>query len=332
MHPKSLVFTKRTETLVLQFKGLDMSFAKNDQGQWEYTETATSASEADTLSESGYTSLPEEYESYASTESEDGKSVMEVPHTRVIPLSSSSTQDKSLKPIPSDTGKTMGVSGNEFSLGKTGASTTQPRVRLFKVNPSDLSNLLSLSTNEFSSITSGSVVKYQIANGVNCAQLMFDNDLLWVHDSSQYKGRYPKSVYHNTVTDVLVLRMLGVDITFEKNDQETLVLQFKGLDMSFAKNDQGQWEYTETATSASEADTLSESGYTSLPEEYESYASTESEDGKSVVEDPHTRLIPMPSSASQQDKSLKPIPSDTGKTMGVNGNGFSLGKTEYVPS
>ncbi|BAM41639.1 uncharacterized protein TOT_040000020 [Theileria orientalis strain Shintoku] len=373
MHPKSLHFYKRTETLVLQFENLDMSFAKNNEGVWEYTETDTSDSEATTTQpESDGTSEPGE--------------------------------GASTTPPPESSGEGTPATPS----AQTGPSTTQPRVRLLKVNPSNPDSLIELGANDFSFSTSGSVVLYKISSGVNCVQLIFDNVLLWVYDSSQYGDRYPRSVYHNTETDILLLRMSGVDLTFENTPEgwiftesgplavkfhivdpkdntktvelptthltlsesgdittfniadnvhpialtygasllwqhdankhsgmhpkslhfykrtETLVLQFENLDMSFAKNEQGVWEYTETAISAGEADTLSESGYTSLPEEYESYASTESEDGKSVVEDPHTRLIPMPSSASQQDKSLKPIPSDTGKTMGVNGNGFSL--------
>ncbi|UVC50074.1 hypothetical protein MACK_003939 [Theileria orientalis] len=267
-YPKSLDFTTSSETLVLRFDGLDLTFANNDQGQWEYTETDTSA-------------------------------------------------------------------GGPASTPPAGESSTQSQVKLFKANPSDAANPLELDANEYTSTQSGNVVTYQIAGGVNCVQLMLDNLLLWAHDSAKNSGIYPKLVYHDTSTDVILLRFEGLDITFAKNtngdwvytesgplavkfyivdpndsnnsveldstqltisqsgeittfniaegvnsiaimygsvllwqhDQnqhdgkhprslyysetnETLVLRFDGLDLTFTNNDQGQWEYTETDTSA----------------------------------------------------------------------------------
>ncbi|BAM39731.1 uncharacterized protein TOT_020000004 [Theileria orientalis strain Shintoku] len=191
MHPKSLVFTKSAETMVLQFESLDISFAKNDQGQWEYTEHTSDSEAATTQPESGGSTEPVEGVSTTPTPESSGEGTPATPPAQ------------------------------------TGSSTTQPRVRLLKSNPSDPSNPSELGANDFSSSTSGSVVSYHIADGVNCVQLIFDDVLLWAYDSSQYGGRYPKSLYHNTETDILLLR-------------------FESIDLTFVKNDQGQWLFTES--------------------------------------------------------------------------------------
>ncbi|UKJ90062.2 hypothetical protein MACJ_000990 [Theileria orientalis] len=269
IYPKSLDFTTSTETLVLKFDDLYMTFLKNDQGVWEYTETDTSGS----------------------------GSVTTVPPLR--------------------------------------PSSTQSRVKLLKVNPSDAADFVELDANECTSSATGSVVSYHIAKGVNCVQLMFDGVLLWAYDSAQYGDICPESIYHDTNTDVLVLRFQGLDLTFENTNEgwiftesgplavkfhvvdpkdnnnaveldstqftvtdsddvttftiadgvdcialtygpdllwqhdpnerggiypksldfttstETLVLKFDDLYMTFLKNDQGVWEYTETDTSGS---------------------------------------------------------------------------------
>ncbi|UKK01736.2 hypothetical protein MACK_001089 [Theileria orientalis] len=43
-YPKSLDYDKSKEMLVLKFEGLDLTFAKNTEGQWEYTESYSSGS------------------------------------------------------------------------------------------------------------------------------------------------------------------------------------------------------------------------------------------------------------------------------------------------
>ncbi|UKJ90654.2 hypothetical protein MACJ_001588 [Theileria orientalis] len=53
--------------------------------------------------------------------------------------------------------------------------------------------------------------------GVNCTQLIFDGVLVWKHDPNLRDGKYPKSVYHDTSTDGLVIRFAGLDMDFAKN-------------------------------------------------------------------------------------------------------------------
>ncbi|BAM39717.1 uncharacterized protein TOT_010001171 [Theileria orientalis strain Shintoku] len=191
-YPKLLYFIKSTDTLLLRFEGLDIAYAKNIEGVWEYTETDTSDSEATTTQpESDGTSEPGEGASTTPPPESSGESFLATPSAQ------------------------------------TGSSTTQPRVRLLKHNPSNPDSLIELGANDFSFSTSGSVVLYKISSGVNCVQLIFDDVLLWVYDPSQYGGRYPRSVYHNTVTESLLLRFRGLHITFEKNEQ-------------------GQWLFTES--------------------------------------------------------------------------------------
>ncbi|BAM41619.1 uncharacterized protein TOT_030000883 [Theileria orientalis strain Shintoku] len=348
-HPKSLVYTRSTETLVLKFEGIDITFEKNTEGGWEYTETVT--------------------------------------------------DDRKVESTP--------------PAAQTGASTTKPRVRLFKVNPSDLSNLLSLSTNEFSSITSGNVVKYQIANGVNCTRLMIDDVLLWEYDSSKYGDRYPRSVYHNTETDILLLRISGVDITFENTAEgwiftesgplavkfhivdpkdntktvelptthltlsesgdmttftiadnvdtialtygsvilwqhdpnkhsgkhpkslvytrstETLVLKFEGIDVTFAKNNEGVWEYTETDTSDSEATTTQpESDGTSEPGEGASTTPPPESSGEGTPATPSAQT--GPSTTQPRVRLLKVNPSDPSSLMALGANDVSYSTSGSV--
>ncbi|UKJ89298.1 hypothetical protein MACJ_002546 [Theileria orientalis] len=331
IYPKSLDYNKSTDTLVLKFDGLDMTFAKNANGAWEYTETQTSGSGAATTP----------------------------------PISAS----------------------------------TQSRVKLLKANLSDPSSPLELDANEYTSTATGSVVTYKIARGVNCVQLLFDDVLLWAHDSTHHGGIYPRSVYH-TSTDVLILRFTGLAMTFENttdgwiftesgplavkfhvvdpkdnnnavelaSDQftvteigdittfnintgvdpialtygpgllwqhdpnqrggkhpksldynkstDTLVLKFDGLDMSFAKNADGEWEYTETDISEIMSETtLAESGYATQPED--GFSTTGDEDAdlsREKVTSATVRPLRGPSRKSN-DEILKTNPSSTAKPL-----------------
>ncbi|UKJ90714.2 hypothetical protein MACJ_001648 [Theileria orientalis] len=174
-HPKSLDFTATTETLILKFEGLDMTFAKNAGGEWEYTENTTGGGAAAT------------------------------------PEQGSSTQ--------ADGGTGQSGEGAPATPAPQTGSSTQPQVKLLKANASDPNNPLELLANEYTTTTSNNMISYNIASGVNCAQLKFGDVLLWEHDPNQRGGRYPKSVDHYTNTDVLLLRFAGLDITFDKNEQ-----------------------------------------------------------------------------------------------------------------
>ncbi|BAM40566.1 uncharacterized protein TOT_020000821 [Theileria orientalis strain Shintoku] len=329
-HPKSLVYTRSTETLVLKFEGIDVTFAKNDQGQWEFTETDTSAggqaATPPTQPESGQAATPP-------TQPESGQAA-------TPPTQPESGQAATPPPQPgAGTGTTPPAGGSDQPGATTGTTTesggtAQPKVKLLKADPSDATKNLELASKEYSSSTSGNVVTYQIANGVSCTQLMLDDVLLWEYDKEQRGGEYPKSVDHDATNYVVVLKFVGLDIKFENTTEgwvftesgplavkfhvvdpndatktvelasnnltvtpsgdittftiadnvnctkllygpillwehnasqqggkhpkslvytrstETLVLKFEGIDVTFAKNDQGQWEFTETDTSA----------------------------------------------------------------------------------
>nr|PVC50579.1 hypothetical protein MACL_00002170 [Theileria orientalis] len=224
IYPNSLFYINSTDTLILQFEGLDVTFSRNAIGQWVYTETDTSG-EGDTVSESGYSSVfdPDEFDPISESEGEEF--FAENDPTIVTP------------PI---------------------SSSTQPRVRLFKANPSDANNPLELGSIEYSSSTSGNVVKYQIANGVKCSQVMIDDVILWEYDSSKYGDRYPRSLYHDTSTDVLLLRITGVDITFENTAEGWIFTESGPLAVKFHVVDPN--DNTKTVELPTTHLTLSESG------------------------------------------------------------------------
>ncbi|UKJ89283.2 hypothetical protein MACJ_002531 [Theileria orientalis] len=172
-YPNSLYYIQSTNRLLLRFDDLFMTFLKNDQGEWVYTETYTPGMGAD-APESGYCT-PCEEDRFSTTGDED-------PDTQSI---ASSTV------------------------------TAQSRLRLFKANPRNAANPLELSANEYNLTQTGYLTSYQIANGVNCAKLMFGDVILWEYDPNERGGIYPESVYHDTTTNVLILRFAGLDMTFE---------------------------------------------------------------------------------------------------------------------
>ncbi|UKJ89138.2 hypothetical protein MACJ_002385 [Theileria orientalis] len=346
IYPKSVDHDTTTNVLVLRFQGLDITFEKNDQGGWIFTEsgplavkfhvvdpndgtkTVELASNKFTLNTSGDVTTftiangvncikllysfvllwehdpnqrggayPKSLDFTSSTETLvlkfDGLDIKfeknaggewEYTETKTTGGGSAATPE-------SGGGGQSGDVTPTTPAPPTGSST-QPRVKLFKVNPSDATKFLELSASECTSSATGSVVSYHISEGVNCVQLMFDSVLLWVYDSTQHGGIYPKSVDHDTTTNVLVLRFQGLDITFEKNDQGGWIFTESGPlavkfhvvdpndgtktvelasnkftlntsgdvttftianDIKFEKNAGGEWEYTETDTSGTGA-------------------------------------------------------------------------------
>ncbi|UKJ89265.2 hypothetical protein MACJ_002513 [Theileria orientalis] len=190
-YPNSLYYIQSTNRLLLRFDDLFMTFLKNDQGEWVYTETYTPGMGAD-APESGYCT-PCEEDRFSTTGDED-------PDTQSI---ASSTV------------------------------TAQSRLRLFKVNPRNAANPLELSANEYTSTATGNVVTYNIASGVNCTQLKFGDVLLWEHDPNQRFGIYPRSVYHDTTNNVLVLRFTGLAMTFENTSEGWIFTESGQLAIKF---------------------------------------------------------------------------------------------------
>ncbi|UVC50071.1 hypothetical protein MACK_003694 [Theileria orientalis] len=280
-HPKSLDFTKSTETLVLMFDGFYLTFAKNDQGQWEYTETDTSAGGAATtppVDPSGASKKPEvklfkvnpsdaanplelDANEYTSTQSGNVVTYQIAGCVNCVKLmfddvlfwqhDPNQRGGKYPKSLDYDKSKEMLVlkfEGLDITFAKNyqgGWIFTESgplAVKFHVVDPNDSSKTVELASNQLTVTTNGDVTTFNIANGVNSIALTYGPALLWQHDQNQRGGKHPKS------------------LDFTKST-ETLVLMFDGFYLTFAKNDQGQWEYTETDTSAGGAATTTESDH-----------------------------------------------------------------------
>ncbi|UKK01497.2 hypothetical protein MACK_002312 [Theileria orientalis] len=128
-------------------------------------------------------------------------------------------------------------------------------VKFHVVDPGNHNNTVELASNQLEVTANGDITTFTIANGVNCVKLMYGYVLLWLHDSTQHGGKYPKSLDYTKTTD-------------------TLVLKFDGVDLTFAKNDQGQWEYTVNDKSAGGASNNPESGDTTPADQNGSSSTT----------------------------------------------------------
>ncbi|UKK01661.2 hypothetical protein MACK_002479 [Theileria orientalis] len=264
-YPKSLDYDKSKEMLVLKFEGLDITFAKNYQGGWIFTESGPLAVKFHVVDPND-SSKTIELASNQLTVTTNGdvttfniaEDVNSIALTYGPALLWQHDQNQRGGKYPkslyySETNETLVLRFDGFYLtfakndqgqweytettSGGGAATTppvdpsgaskKPEVKLFKVNPSDAANPLELDANEYTSTQSGNVVTYQIAGCVNCVKLMFDDVLFWQHDPNQRGGKYPKS------------------LDYDKS-KEMLVLKFEGLDITFAKNYQGGWIFTES--------------------------------------------------------------------------------------
>ncbi|UVC50253.1 hypothetical protein MACK_004129 [Theileria orientalis] len=258
-HPFKMKYDANTHNILLNFDGSLVTCLRNDSGNWTCTETKVEipqdvekpdkqesqegqtevdlssqqpSGESSKDAKEGESTQPQEgtgssqpSEGASTTPPEDPSGSSTQPDQ-----SGSSTQPdqsgSSTQPDPSGSSTQPDQSGSSTQPDQSGSST-QPKVKLLKANSSDAANPLELDANEYTSTQSGNVVTYQIAGGVKCVQLIFGDVLLWAHDPNQRGGKYPKSVYHDTSTDVILLR-------------------FEGLDITFAKNTNGDWVYTES--------------------------------------------------------------------------------------
>ncbi|BAM42486.1 uncharacterized protein TOT_040000853 [Theileria orientalis strain Shintoku] len=100
-------------------------------------------------------------------------------------------------------------------------------VKLFTVDPNDNAKVVELDNTQLTLIKDGFRDSYQIAQGVNCVLLKYNGVLLWQYDPNIQCALHPKSLDHDIINDILVLR-------------------FEGLGMTIVKNDQGQWVFTES--------------------------------------------------------------------------------------
>ncbi|UKJ87574.1 hypothetical protein MACJ_000009 [Theileria orientalis] len=112
-------------------------------------------------------------------------------------------------------------------------TTTQPKVKLLKVNPSDPDSLMELDANEYTCTSNPSVALYQIDESVNCVKMMIDDAVLWVYDSKYQGGIYPRSLEYHAVTDTLILRFEGHYIIFENTDGGWISTESGPLEVKF---------------------------------------------------------------------------------------------------